>query len=206
MPAKSAAAPAADAPSRAPGSGESQVQRALKKLGLVRDIDFALYLPMRYEDETRVVRLADTRDGDTVQVEGVITECEVVFRPRRQLIATLDDGSDTVQLRFFNFYPSQQKQLAPGARVRVRGEIKGGFVGRTIMHPAVKAAGTPLPLALTPIYSTIAGLAQPVLRRAVQAGLARAPLHAIVPNPMMPEGAWGLREALSFLHYPAPDV
>ncbi|PZU71209.1 MAG: ATP-dependent DNA helicase RecG, partial [Brevundimonas sp.] len=80
MPAKSAAAPAADAPSRAPGSGESQVQRALKKLGLVRDIDFALYLPMRYEDETRVVRLADTRDGDTVQVEGVITECEVVFR------------------------------------------------------------------------------------------------------------------------------
>lgn len=206
MPAKSAAAPAADAPSRGPGSGESQVQRALKKLGLVRDIDFALYLPMRYEDETRVVRLADTRDGDTVQVEGVITECEVVFRPRRQLIATLDDGSDTVQLRFFNFYPSQQKQLAPGARVRVRGEIKGGFVGRTIMHPTVKAAGTPLPLALTPIYSTIAGLAQPVLRRAVQAGLARAPLHAIVPNPMMPEGAWGLREALSFLHYPAPDV
>lgn len=206
MPAKSAAAPAADAPSHAPGSGESQVQRALKKLGLVRDIDFALYLPMRYEDETRVVRLADTRDGDTVQVEGAITECEVVFRPRRQLIATLDDGSDTVQLRFFNFYPSQQKQLAPGARVRVRGEIKGGFVGRTIMHPTVKAAGTPLPLALTPIYSTIAGLAQPVLRRAVQAGLARAPLHAIVPNPMMPEGAWGLREALSFLHYPAPDV
>ncbi|MDQ8017371.1 MAG: ATP-dependent DNA helicase RecG [Bordetella sp.] len=206
MPAKSAAAPAADAPSRAPGSGESQVQRALKKLGLVRDIDFALHLPMRYEDETRVVRLVDTRDGDTVQVEGVVTECEVVFRPRRQLIATLDDGSDTVQLRFFNFYPSQQKQLAPGARVRVRGEVKGGFVGRTIMHPTVKAAGTPLPLALTPIYSTIAGLAQPILRRAVQAGLARAPLHAIVPNPMMPQGAWGLREALSFLHYPAPDV
>ncbi|MBS0427397.1 MAG: ATP-dependent DNA helicase RecG [Proteobacteria bacterium] len=207
MPAKSAAvAPPADAPPRAPGSGESQVQRALKKLGLVRDIDFALYLPMRYEDETRVVRLVDTRDGDTVQVEGVVTDCEVVFRPRRQLIATLDDGSDTVQLRFFNFYPSQQKQLAPGAKVRVRGEVKGGFVGRTIMHPTVKAAGTPLPLALTPIYSTIAGLAQPVLRRAVQAGLARAPLHAIVPNPMMPEGAWGLREALSFLHYPAPDV
>jgi len=206
MPAKSAVAPAPDAPPRAPGSGESQVQRALKKLGLVRDIDFALYLPMRYEDETRVVRLVDTRDGDTVQVEGVITDSEVVFRPRRQLIATLDDGSDTVQLRFFNFYPSQQKQLAPGARVRVRGEIKGGFVGRTIMHPTVKAAGTPLPMALTPIYSTIAGLAQPVLRRAVQAGLARAPLHAIVPNPMMPEGAWGLREALSFLHYPAPDV
>jgi ATP-dependent DNA helicase RecG len=52
-PEKTAAAPAAPA---APGSGLSLVQRALRKLGLVRDIDFALYLPMRYEDETRIVR------------------------------------------------------------------------------------------------------------------------------------------------------
>ena len=78
--ADAAAAPAAGPP----GSGLSQVQRALRKLGLVRDIDFALYLPMRYEDETRIVRLADTRDGDTAQIEAVVTECEVVYRPRRR--------------------------------------------------------------------------------------------------------------------------
>ncbi|MFT4268810.1 MAG: ATP-dependent DNA helicase RecG, partial [Xenophilus sp.] len=206
MPVPKPAASAETPAQRAPGSGESAVQRALKKLGLVRDIDFALYLPLRYEDETRIVPLASTREGDTAQVEGVITECEVVYRPRRQLLATLADGGDTVQLRFFNFYPSQQKQLAPGSRVRVRGEIKGGFLGRTIMHPTVKAAGTPLPLALTPVYGTTAGLAQPVLRRAVQAGLARAPLDDIVPAHLMPPRAWGLREALGFLHHPAPDV
>jgi ATP-dependent DNA helicase RecG len=182
------------------------VQRALRKLGLVRDIDFALYLPMRYEDETRMVRLADTRHGDLAQVEGVITESEVVFRPRRQLVATLDDGSDTCQLRFFNFYPSQQKQLAPGSRVRVRGELRGGFLGRTMMHPTVKAAGTELPEALTPVYSTIAGLAQPVLRREVRAGLARAALDETISSQMWPQGAWNLRKALSFLHYPEPDV
>ncbi|MDA7418942.1 ATP-dependent DNA helicase RecG [Xenophilus arseniciresistens] len=189
-----------------PGSGENATQRALRKLGLVRDIDFALHLPMRYEDETRLQQLAHARDGDTVQVEGVIVDSEVVYRARRQLIATLDDGSDTVQLRFFNFYPSQQKQLAPGARLRVRGEVRGGFVGRTMMQPVVKAAGTPLPLALTPVYSTIAGLPQPVLRRAVQAGLARAPLDELLPEALRPHGAWGLREALRFLHHPAPDV
>ena len=208
-PPKSAAAPA-DAPPpsapRAPGTGESATQRALKKLGLVRDIDFALYLPLRYEDETRLVRLADTREGDVAQVEGVIVDSEIVFRPRRQLLATLDDGSDTVQLRFFNFYPSQQKQVAPGSQVRVRGEVRGGFLGRTMMHPVVKAAGTPLPLALTPVYSTIAGLAQPVLRRAVQAGLARAALDELLPEALRPHAAWGLREALHFLHHPAPDV
>lgn len=194
------------APAGAPGSGQSATQRALKKLGLVRDIDFALYLPMRYEDETRLQQLSHARDGDTVQVEGVIVDSEVVYRARRQLIATLDDGSDTVQLRFFNFYPSQQKQLAPGARVRVRGEVRGGFVGRTMMQPVVKAAGTPLPLALTPVYSTIAGLPQPVLRRAVQAGLARASLDELLPEALRPHAAWGLYEALRFLHHPAPDV
>lgn len=190
----------------APGTGLSLVQRALRKLGLVRDIDFALYLPMRYEDETRVVRLVDTRDHEMAQVEGVVMDCEVVFRPRRQLIATIDDGSDTCQLRFFNFYPSQQKQLAVGARVRVRGEIRGGFIGRTMMHPTVKAAGTALPEALTPVYSTIAGLAQPVLRREVRSGLARAALDETIPSQIGLQGAWGLREALSFLHYPTPDV
>ena len=190
----------------APGTGLSAVQRALRKLGLVRDIDFALYLPMRYEDETRIVRLADTRDGDMAQIEARVTESEVVFRPRRQLIVTVDDGSDTCQLRFFNFYPSQQKLLEVGARVRVRGEVRGGFLGRQMMHPAVKAAGIELPDALTPIYSTIAGLAQPVLRREVRSGLARAQLDETVPAGEAPHGAWDLRRALSFLHYPAPDV
>jgi ATP-dependent DNA helicase RecG len=194
------------APTAAPGTGPSAVQRALRKLGLVRDIDFALYLPMRYEDETRIVRLADTREGDMAQVEAVVTDSEVVFRPRRQLIVTIDDGSDTCQLRFFNFYPSQQKQLAAGARVRVRGEVRGGFLGRQMMHPAVKAAGTALPEALTPVYSTIAGLAQPVLRREVRSGLARAVLDETLPAGAAPHGAWELRRALMFLHYPAPDV
>jgi ATP-dependent DNA helicase RecG len=198
--------PEKPAPAPAPGTGLSLVQRALRKLGLLRDIDFALYLPMRYEDETRIVRLADTRDGDTAQVEAVVTESEVVFRPRRQLIVTVDDGSDTCQLRFFNFYPSQQKQLAVGARVRVRGELRGGFLGRQMMHPTVKASGTDLPEALTPVYSTIAGLAQPVLRREVRSGLARAVLDETVPASAIPHGVWDLRSALSFLHYPTPDV
>jgi len=207
MPAASKSSPAEKpVAAPAPGTGLSVVQRALRKLGLVRDIDFALYLPMRYEDETRVVRLADVRDGEMAQIEAVVTESEIVFRPRRQLIVTVDDGSDTCQLRFFNFYPSQQKQLVVGARVRVRGEVRGGFIGRQMMHPAVKAAGTQLPEALTPVYSTIAGLAQPVLRREVRSGLARAVLDETLPAGAAPDGAWDLRRALNFLHYPAPDV
>src|SRR5215218_9003778 len=103
----------------------SEPQKALHKLGLARDIDLALHIPLRYEDETRIVRLRDAREGDTVQIEATVTDAQVQFRPRRQLVVTVDDGSDTCVLRFFSFYPSQQKALSVGTQLRIRGEVKG---------------------------------------------------------------------------------
>ncbi|MBP7452583.1 MAG: ATP-dependent DNA helicase RecG [Ottowia sp.] len=200
--ANGAAAPAAQ-PLSAP-------QKALRKLGLVRDIDLALHLPLRYEDETHLTRLADARDGDTVQIEAEVTQQEVSYRPRRQLLVSVNDGSDSCVLRFFNFYPSQQKQMAVGTRIRARGELRGGFAGLTMMHPTVRAAGGALPDALTPVYPTVAGLPQPYLRKAVLAGLAHADLAESVPaavlNEISPQRMWVLREALWFLHNPAPDA
>ena len=194
----------------------SAPQKALRKLGLVRDIDLALHLPLRYEDETRIVRLADAREGEVVQVEGTVTHNEVSFRPRRQLLVTLDDGSNTCTLRFFNFFPSQQKVLAMGARIRVRGEIRGGFMGRTMMHPAFHVAGGELPDALTPVYPTSAQLPQAYLRRAVASGLKRAELSETVPPDLLrsledvvrnADGPlFTLRDALRYLHHPGPDV
>ena len=188
----------------------SAPQKALRKLGLVRPIDLALHLPLRYEDETRIVRLRDARDGDTVQIEGEVTHQEVTFRPRRQLLVSLNDGTDTAVLRFFNFYPSQQKQMAVGTRIRARGELRGGFAGLTMMHPTVRAAGGALPQALTPIYPTVAQLPQPYLRKAVLAGLAQADLSETVPPEVLSEighlRLWDLRKSLSFLHQPTHDV
>ncbi|MFN3494970.1 MAG: ATP-dependent DNA helicase RecG [Hydrogenophaga sp.] len=194
----------------------SAPQKALRKLGLVRDIDLALHLPLRYEDETRVVRLADAREGEVVQVEGTVTNSEIVLRPRRQLLVTLDDGSDTCTLRFFTFYPSHHKVLAVGAQVRVRGEIRGGFMGRTMMHPAFHAAGGALPDALTPVYPTSAQLPQAYLRKAVASGLKRADLTETLPSELLHSlhqslhglnaPLTSLREALLYLHHPQPDV
>ncbi|RYX92266.1 MAG: ATP-dependent DNA helicase RecG [Comamonadaceae bacterium] len=188
----------------------SAPQKAMLKMGLVRDIDLALHLPLRYEDETRITRLRDARDGDMVQFEAVVTSCEISYRPRRQLLVTVDDGSDTCVLRFFSFYPSQQKALAVGTRIRARGEIRGGFLGRTMMHPTFKPAGGELPGALTPVYSTVAGLPQAYLRRAVLGGLGRADLSDTFPPPaadmQVARSAWPLKAALDFLHHPTPDV
>lgn len=203
-------------PARLSGKSLSAPQKAMRKLGLVRPIDLALHLPLRYEDETRITRLADAREGESVQIEGTVTGAEITLRPRRQLLVTLHDGSDSCTLRFFSFYPSHQKSLSVGARIRARGELRGGFLGWTMMHPSFHAAGGELPDALTPVYPTSAGLPQAYLRRAVLAGLQRADLTDTIPPEALaecpglcPPGAsrpWSLRDALRFLHHPAPDV
>ena len=184
-------------------------QKALRKMGLARDIDLALHLPLRYEDETHITRLSDAHDGQSVQIEAKVIAAQASLRPRKQLLVTVDDGSDTCTLRFFSFYPAQQKALSVGAQIRVRGEIRGGFMGRTMMHPSFKPAGGELATALTPIYPTVAALPQAYLRRAVAGGLSRAELSETLP----PQARWpgpqkllSLRQSLVFLHHPSPDV
>ena len=212
MPPATAVKPTPAKPVQTPA--KTTAQKALEKLGLRRDIDLALHLPLRYEDETRITLLADARDGETVQIEGQVTNSEVTFRPRRQLRVTLNDGTDTCTLRFINFYPSHQKTLSVGARVRARGELRGGsFVGgfnREMVHPAFKLAGGELPGALTPIYSTVAGLPQAYLRKAVLGGTAQADLSETIPNEYLsknlPQPLLNLREALQFLHNPTPNI
>ena len=203
----------ADAP--APHSGNntgrpveklSAPAQALRKLGLLRDIDLALHLPLRYEDETRLSPIGSLRDGQTAQVEGVVREQRIEARARRQLLVRLDDGSGELLLRFLNFYPSQQKSMAVGQRLRARGEVRVGFFGREIVHPVTKAVaeGTPLPTGLTPVYPTSAQLPQAYLRKAVVSALARAPLIEVLPPGVVPAGLPSLREALQFLHHPPP--
>ena len=209
-PATGAAPSKAVTPEKTPGKAPAKTgpQKALDKLGLRRDIDLALHLPLRYEDETRVTPIAALRDGDIAQVEGVVSDCQVQVRTRRQLVVRLHDGSDDLVLRFLHFYPSHQKTLAAGQRVRVRGEARGGFLGLEMVHPSFKAVDpdTPLATALTPVYPTSAQLPQAYLRKAVASGLARADLSELLPASVLPAGLTSLREALAFLHHPAADV
>ncbi len=187
---------------------KSAPQKAMEKMGLRRDIDLALHLPLRYEDETRITDIGELRHGQSAQCEGVVADVRVELRPRRQLIVRLRDGSGELILRFLHFYPSHQKTLAVGTQVRVRGEVRGGFFGHEVVHPVFKVVGddTPLATALTPVYPTSAALPQAYLRKAVASALQRAPLQEVVPPHLVKPGLPSLREALHELHHPSPHA
>lgn len=191
-----------------PGLAEPLASR-LKKLDLHRSEDLVVHLPLRYEDETRLTPIAVARAGFPAQVEGEVTSCEIVLRPRRQLVARVRDESGTLVARWLNFYPSQQKQLAVGRRVRLFGEVRGGFFGDEMVHPRVRSIepGEGLPESLTPVYPTTAGLGQATLRKLIDRALKTVPLQDLLPEAARRAlGLPGFAEALAALHHPAPDA
>ncbi|WP_194724578.1 ATP-dependent DNA helicase RecG [Noviherbaspirillum malthae] len=183
----------------------------LAKLGLRSDMDLVLHLPMRYEDETQIRPISDAgfMGGNAAQVEGLVTACDIQYRPRRQLVVTIADDSGVLVMRFLNFYGSQVKQFAVGARIRARGEIRHGFLGAEMVHPTYKVVeeGDPLPDALTPVYPAGEGLSQSYLRKAIANALKRIDWRDTL-SPALLESLelQGFEPSVKLLHNPPPDV
>ncbi|MBV2234386.1 MAG: ATP-dependent DNA helicase RecG [Sterolibacterium sp.] len=183
----------------------------LARLGIHGDAELILHLPLRYEDETRIVPLAEIAAapaGEALQVEVEVMGSEISFRPRRQLVARVRDavtGSGLLVVRLLNFYPTQQKQFEPGNRLRLFGEVREGYFGLEMVHPRVQGvtAGTPLPVALTPVYPTTAGLGQATLRRLITRALQGVALHDTLPAEILQQHElMAFDAAIRMLHQP----
>jgi ATP-dependent DNA helicase RecG len=195
---------------RADGTGRGAPSKRLERLGLKRDWDFLLHLPLRYIDETQVTPIAQLAPGAEQQAEGEVVACEVAVRGRRrQLLARLADDSGELLLRFFHFYPSTRQQLAVGRRVRVYGPLRGGLTGLEIVHPRVHAVhpDEPLPQRLTPVYPTTEGVGQAWLRARIARALRDVEITETVPAELLAAtGLPPLAEAIPGLHQPPPGV
>ena len=174
---------------------------------------------MRYEDETRIDRLADARDGDLVQVEAIVRDHAIQYRPRRQLVVHVDEvdapgsTSASLTLRFLHFYGSQVKHFDAGTRLRVRGTLRGGgfgaVFGREMIHPQYRVLldDTPLPDRLTPVYPSGVGLGQAVVRRTIGQALGRVRLDETVPPELIERFRLpSIDASIRLIHNPPPDV
>jgi ATP-dependent DNA helicase RecG len=181
----------------------------LAKLGIHHKQDLLLHLPLRYIDETRIVPIRDLRLGDAAQVQGEIVHAEVTYKPRKALIARLEDATGQLTLRFLHFYSSQINALKEGKTIRAYGEVRHGFFGYEMVHPQCKAARetTEVNTQLTPIYPTTAGLTQPALRKAIKSIMQDELLGETLPSSVytalkLPSFA----HSIQALHYPEPDA
>jgi ATP-dependent DNA helicase RecG len=194
-----------------PPTRVSKLAASLAKLGLRTEMDFVLHLPMRYVDETQIVPLQQAAfcGGQMVQVEGIVTACDVQYRPRRQLVVTMADDTGQITLRFLNFYGNQITQLATGTRVRARGELRHGFFGLEFVHPEYKVVNenAPLPTQLTPVYHGGVGVSQATLRREIRSAMQKINWQDTL-SPALREqyNLIPFSDAVQLLHNPPADV
>ncbi len=181
----------------------------LAKLGISNLQSLLLHLPLRYIDETHIMAVRDLRVGQPAQVEGKIVHAEVTYKPRKALIARLEDASGQLTLRFLHFYPSQIAVLKVGTHLRTYGEVRHGYFGYEMVHPTCKKVGEKSEVSetLTPVYPTVAGLTQGSLRKAIAIALAQNVLHETLPASIYQSLNFpSFSASLKALHNPLPDA
>ena len=181
----------------------------LNKLGINTIQGLLLHLPLRYIDETRIIAIRDLRQGDDAQCEGEIVHAELSYKPRKALIARLEDASGQLTLRFLHFYPSQIAALKIGTKLRVYGEIRHGFFGHEMVHPQCKAVGEKTVVAetLTPVYPTTAGLTQSNIRKVIALAIKQDAMPETLPAGVYKGlGLPSFATSVNALHNPTPDA
>ena len=194
------------------GVGPSMAQK-FEKLGLHSVQDLLFHLPLRYEDRTRVTAIRDLMPGVYTNIIGEITNNQVVMGRKRMLVITINDGTGSVDLRFFHFSAAQKNALSLGTEIRCYGEIQRGPRSFQIVHPEYKQldkdnALTPVEETLTPVYPTTDGLRQLTLRNITEQALKRlahGSVQELLPANFLNE-PYTLAEALAVIHRPPPET
>lgn len=185
----------------------------LEKIGLVSLQDLLFHLPLRYEDRTRITAVRDLMPGIFTNIIGEVTDNQIIQGKRRMMLVTINDGSGSINLRFFHFSASQKNNLAIGLSIRCYGEINRGMRGFEMVHPEYKALDqdqplTPVDETLTPVYSTTDGLRQISLRNLTEQALNRlqqGKVEELLPAQICHQ-QYDLAEALALIHRPPPDT
>ncbi|MCB1582691.1 MAG: ATP-dependent DNA helicase RecG [Xanthomonadales bacterium] len=195
------------------GIGKNTAEK-LSQLGIDGVMDLLFHLPLRYEDKTKITPIEDLIGFSYAQIEGEIVKSYVTQGRRPILVCEVDDGTEVMQLKFFNFYYSQKIKMSSGLRIRAYGEVRHGMYGMEIIHPEFSLGEKQPALAksLTPIYPKSEGISQKLLQKATAqvVELLRKggfDLQELLPADWLVKHQMPtLFDALLFVHQPPPDA
>lgn len=192
-----------------------KVAEKLTRLRLNTIQDVLFHLPYRYEDRTRVVPIGSLRQGESALIEGTIDYADVSFtrtgKSRRVLLVHLTDGTGSVLLRFFYFNKQQQDTLIAGAKLRCFGDVRFGKSSLEIIHPEYTQISEHVADinedTLTPVYHTVDGVSQILLRRLTAQCLELLSHGSLLPD-YLPQDLfrneikYSIVDALHYVHRP----
>lgn len=191
------------------GVGPRLADRLAKK-GLRTVEDLLYFLPLRYEDRSRMKKIRELSPGASEVTSGeVLASGEVYYGRRRVFEVAVGDGSSILKLKWFHFRPSFKNRFQKGQKVVVFGQVNIYGGQKEMIHPdvepvdEVEAAGGE---GMVPVYSQVENLHQKTMRAIAKGAVEKYSALAIggVPSAVLSRhGHMALPEALREVHLPA---
>jgi ATP-dependent DNA helicase RecG len=187
----------------------------LNRKGIRTVLDLLFFIPIRYEDRTRVTPVSKAAEGRPALVSGkVISGGEQRFlRTGKKLFKILlqDAELESIELIWFRYRkPQLAGYSSPGTRLAAYGKVEGGVHRKQMLHPEIRKIPEPaqesgLTLGIYPVYPGVAGMSPSAVRKTVETAV-RQYLPAIIdpiPEELLKEyDLPDLREAVGKVHFP----
>lgn len=177
-----------------PGVGSKRAA-TFRKLGIRGVADLLLHLPMRYEHQIGAGTIAEAgseigpehKSDALVSLTGELAACRASLNKRQPFEATLQDGTGTILLKWFNS-PWMKGKLHPGMHIAVTGKMQRHGDYLQMMNPKWEVVEENGPIVRTskrpndaqndgrliPVYHATDSLPSPVIHDAVEAVLDQA--------------------------------
>ena len=146
------------------GVGPQRGELLRKELGITTFRDLLFHFPFRYIDRSRFHKVREiTEDVEQVQLRGVLGAVKMIGEKQgRRLVASLNDGTGTIELVWFKGIRWLVGSLKPGEEYIVFGK-PASFRGKpNLPHPEMELASTwehGIDASLQPVYNTTEKLA-----------------------------------------------
>jgi ATP-dependent DNA helicase RecG len=183
-------------------------------LGINQVIDLLFHLPLRYQDKTKITPIDQLTFGQSALIEGQVVKTYLINSRKPMLVCEIDDGTNTIALKFFSFFYSQRAKMVEGSSIRAFGDVRYGKNMMEILHPEYQHFEESLPLqdSLTAIYPKSEGINQSTLQKSINQVIKLLKNNEITVDEFLPDDILDklhlptLKDALIYVHKPPADA
>ncbi len=191
-----------------PGLGYRFLKK-FNKLNLITVKDLLWHFPSRYEDFSRVKKIADVRIGEQLTIQGQVKTISAFRTPKKRMKivqALISDGSGTIQAIWFNqFYI--RTRLKKGTLVNLAGKVSVYKNKLCLNNPTYEILKNKVPIhtaRIVPIYPETKGLTSKGIRHFIRKILMNLkPIPEFLPKLALVELNFPeINKALWQIHFP----
>ncbi|MFA6028076.1 MAG: ATP-dependent DNA helicase RecG [Patescibacteria group bacterium] len=184
------------------------LSRRLKKINLETTLDLIYYFPFRYEDFSKITKIADLQPDQQTTVKGKIELLNSRRSFRRRMMITeavIADESESVKIVWFN-QPYIAKILQSGDEIFVSGKVSSDTLGVCFKNPVYEKVKTETAhtARIVPIYPLTEGITQKQIRFLIsQIAHQTSKLHDWLPEEIIKKyKLLPLNISLKQIHFP----